>query len=82
MKNCCKCGCHKFGILLCLLSVVSLVGYVMVVWFGSSTFLGRSADQLFQHLVILMLVGFTMKGTCKCCCNDAHCETCKVPAKN
>jgi hypothetical protein len=82
MKNCCKCGCHKFVVLIYILSVVALAGYVSVVWFGASAFLGRSADQLFQHLVILMLLGVSKKGMCKCCCGDSSCESCKVSEKN
>ena len=82
MNNKCKCGCHKFGMLLCLLSCIALIGYVWIVWFGSLAFLGRTADELFQHIVILSLIGLVMKGRCKCCCGDSHCETCKISEKN
>jgi hypothetical protein len=81
-NNKCSCGHHWLADLIMVLTWVAGVGFVWSTWSGN-LFLGRTMDELFQHVIVFAILGMGMRKACKCCCNSSGCGqngcgTCKI----
>lgn len=77
-NNKCRCPHHVVST---ILSVLALVAGVLFFWssWATRTFWGFDAAYWAWSVVVLAVMSRSMK--CKCCCGDAHCQTCQVEKK-
>ena len=73
----CKCPHHSVA------KLIGLLVWVSGVLFFWSAFAGRTfwdLDALFWawSVVVLFLLAKSMRGACRCCCGEKHCQTCQV----
>lgn len=73
----CKCPHHGFTKLLRVLALVAGVLFFWTLWRGSMV-LGLDAMAYMYQFIVLVLAILSMRGGCKCCCGEKHCDTCGV----
>ena len=75
-----NCGCPHHGVAK-LLGVLVWISGVLFFWASWSvrTFWGFDASYWAWAVVVLFLLAKSMRGSCRCCCGDKHCQTCPVP---
>ena len=76
----CKCPHHWVTKLLRLLALISAILFLWTTW-RSGMVLGFSSGIWFEHFVVFVLMVIGIKGGCKCCCGEKHCNTCSVDSK-
>lgn len=72
-KTNCRCWHHWAVILAGVLAWVFALGFFWATWVAGF-FLGLLPEELFQHVVILVLLALSMRGMCTCCCNGGMCR--------
>ena len=73
----CNCGHHSVARVVVLLTWVS-GGLFFWSAFAGRAFWGLDAGFWAWSVVILYLLAKSMRGSCRCCCGDKHCNTCAV----
>ncbi len=73
----CRCPHH---VVTMILRVVALVTGVLFFWTAlrGVMVLDLPSGAWFEFFIVLILAVLSMKGGCKCCCGEKHCNTCGI----